>query len=542
MLAKRVWLLLLLCTAITYFYGLGRAPLVGSDEPRYVEVAREMFLRGDWVTPTLSGRPWFEKPALVYWGEIASFKAFGVTEWSARLGVACAGLLTLIIAGWLSRRVEEKGGAEWHRFCLSSSAALASSAGLVVFSRGVNFDVFVTATLTLTLACFIAAESEASERVRHWLLAGFYAGMGASLLAKGLIGVVLPCGIVVLYFLLRRRWPDVRRLAPWYFALTILIAASWYAPVIARHGWTFIDEFIIKHHFARYVSNKYHHPGPFYYYIPVMAILALPWTPFLVTALAGVRRWNWRGDDSSDRLRIFVLAWFVLPLIFFSFSGSKLPGYILPALPAAALLAGERLASYVRGEDGTWAMRATGALTISLSVLGIVYALQTNAISLTRSLIMTAPLICAGLLSMVLTNRRRLVTILTASSIFAVMLIFLSGTAEMATRSESVRELMQTAAQHGYASAPVYGLHTIERTAEFYAAGQLVYDEDDSDPVNLEGVDQVAEIVEQRGDAILVIVPVQYISQLTEYRPIESEVLGTNGKVAIVAVRERKTS
>ncbi len=118
----------------------------------------------------------------------------------------------------------------------------------------------------------------------------------------------------------------------------LAVAAIWYGPVIARHGWSFIDEFFVQHHFARYVSNKYHHPQPIYFYPVIILMLALPWTPFLIDALVKVRRWTWRGDDSLSIVRVFSLAWLLLPIVFFSFSGSKLPGYILPALPAAALL------------------------------------------------------------------------------------------------------------------------------------------------------------------------------------------------------------
>jgi 4-amino-4-deoxy-L-arabinose transferase-like glycosyltransferase len=122
-LAKRGWLLLLTATAVVYFYGLGRVPFVGADEPRYAQVAREMFERGDAVTPTLGGHTWFEKPALVYWAAMAGYKLFGVAEWTARLGVAVAGWLTVFLVGWIARRVEEKAGAEASWLQLSAGAS-----------------------------------------------------------------------------------------------------------------------------------------------------------------------------------------------------------------------------------------------------------------------------------------------------------------------------------------------------------------------------------------------------------------------------------
>jgi 4-amino-4-deoxy-L-arabinose transferase-like glycosyltransferase len=108
--------------------------------------------------------------------------------------------------------------------------------------------------------------------------------------------------------------------------------------VIAKHGWVFIDEFFIQHHFARFVSNKYHHPQPIYFYPAIILMLALPWSMFLIDSLVKARRWAWRAGDSLSIVRVFSLAWLALPIVFFSFSGSKLPGYILPALPAAAFL------------------------------------------------------------------------------------------------------------------------------------------------------------------------------------------------------------
>ncbi|HYE65230.1 MAG TPA: glycosyltransferase family 39 protein, partial [Pyrinomonadaceae bacterium] len=339
-LAKRAWLLFFFAAVVLYFYGLGRLPLVGPDEPRYTQVAREMFMRADPVTPTLGGHAWFEKPPLLYWMMMASFSLFGVSEWSARFGPACSGLLTVLIVYWMGRHVRLTDETESQDgLGLWSSAALVTSAGLIVFSRGASLDIVLTLTLTAALACFFVSEVEADEKRRHWLFAGFYAGLGLSLLAKGLVGMILPFGVVATYFMLRRQRPGRSAWisAAWGIPLALLVAAVWYAPMIARHGWAFIDEFFIQHHFARYVSNKYHHPQPIYFYIPVIMTLCLPWTVFFLTALGGAKRWNWRAPTPAGKLRVFAIAWLIVPIVFFSFSESKLPGYILPALPGAAL-------------------------------------------------------------------------------------------------------------------------------------------------------------------------------------------------------------
>ncbi|MGH9941573.1 MAG: ArnT family glycosyltransferase [Pyrinomonadaceae bacterium] len=537
-LAKRAGWLLAAATVATYFFKLGAVSFIGADEPRYAQVAREMYERGDWVTPTLGGQTWFEKPALVYWTEIASFQLFGVSEWSARLGILLSGLLTIALVGWLARRVERACGDEARGLGLACAGVSASSAGLIVFSRAVNFDVMIMLTITLALSCFLLAEIEAAEGRRRWLLRGFYAGMGLSLLAKGLIGVVLPIGVVGLYFLPRRKLPNVWRLAPWGLLLAAAVAALWYGPVTWRHGWKFVDEFIIQHHFARYTSNKYKHPQPVYFYLPILLLLVLPWTAYLVAAVwRAARRWDWRADDATTRFRLFALAWMIVPIGFFSLSGSKLPGYILPALPGAALLVGDELARYVRGEASAKAMRATGVLVLTLGVAGLGYAFATGAVGKACALLVAAPAFIAGAVALWRAEQRTLA----ATSIVGASLLtaFLIGVCvlESAARRETVRELLRAADARGYGDAPVVNLHTIERTSEFYAAERLTYE--GSNPAKYEGVWQVARDARQSSGPVLVIVPLEHLPQLTGYDLLEAEVIGDNGELALVAARTR---
>lgn len=545
MLAKRGWLLLLIATAVVYFYGLGRAPFVGADEPRYAQVAREMFERGDPLTPTLGGQLWFEKPALVYWTAMTGYKLFGVSEWSARLGAACAGWLTVFLVGWTAKRVEETAeiekpgdaGTSWLQ--LSTGAVAATSAGLIVFSRGVNFDVFITMTVACALGLFFAAEIATGTRKKRWLLAGFYAGMGAALLAKGLIGIILPVGIVASYFLLRRRWPDVWKSAFWGLFITVAVAALWYAPVIGRHGWYFIDEFFVKHHFARYVSNKYHHPQPFWFYLAIIPAFMLPWGAFLADALYHARRWQWRGDDALSKLRLFALAWVLFPLLFFSLSGSKLPGYILPALPGASLLAGERLASFLRGEGGTRTLRATALLMLAVAVAGILYALRVNDLARLCIALVAAPVVAASAYALLM-RRRRVWSVWLIVGVSFLTTVFVVGCAlDKVSARESLRDLLREAERRGYGASPVLNLHTVERTGEFYAAGRVIYDERKGGPLKFEGVGEVLDVLRARGGTVLVIVPLEYAAQLFNFQPLQTETIGDNGQVVLVAVRLR---
>ena len=543
-LAKRAApLLFLVATFLFYLYGLGHLPLLGPDEPRYAQVGREMYLRGDMVTPTLGGHTWFEKPALLYWMMMASYSAFGVSEWAARLGPALCGLLTTLLIFWMGRRVERAfatGAGTRGGLGLWSGVAMASSMGLIVFSRGASFDIIVTMTVTAALSCFFVSEIERDKRRQQWLMAGFYAGIGASLLAKGLVGIVVPFGVIGLYYLLRREWPrrSVWLSLLWGIPLAVALAATWYAPVIIRHGWTFLDEFFIQHHFARYVSNKYRHPQPFYFYLPIMLMLVLPWTAFLVASLKGARRWKWREQTVESRFNVFALAWLVAPVLFFSFSGSKLPGYVLPALPGAALLVGERLRGFVRREEGNAAMSVTGALLLVLALAAILYAAKTREVTIACALLIAAPLMLAGVLAMLWKQRRALRVEVILSAMFISTALVLGCAVEKFSHRESVRDLMQLAELSGYSSTPVFYMLEGERTAEFYAGGRLGY-RADGEPFRFDGAFEVADAARERGGTALVLIPTEWEKQLTDYRSVETEIIGRNGLLTLALIRVR---
>ncbi|MBA2732964.1 MAG: glycosyltransferase family 39 protein [Acidobacteria bacterium] len=542
-LAKRGWLLFFLAAAAFYLYGLGHLPLVGPDEPRYAQVAREMYLRGDYVTPTLGGHTWFEKPALLYWMMMASYRLFGVSEWAARLGPALSGLLTAFLIYWMGRRIERAGEADkgtGDGFGLWSGVALSSSAGLIVFSRAASFDAVVTLTVTAALACFFVGEIEGNEKRRRWLTAGFYAAIGTSLLAKGLVGIVIPFGVVGLYYLMRREWPrkGIFLSLLWGIPLACAVAATWYAPVIARHGWTFVDEFFIQHHFARYVSNKYLHPQRFYFYLPIILLLTLPWTVLFIKGLMSALRWKWRERSVESKSRVFALAWLIAPIAFFSFSGSKLPAYILPALPGAMLLVGDRLSRFVRDEEGNTAFRITGGILLTLALAGIIYAERTGAVTILCSIMIVAPLVIAGLLAILWKQRRALRVELICSAMFVSIALLLNCGVERISHRESVRELMQQAERRGLTSTPVFYMLTDDRTGEFYAGGQLGY-KTDGEPFRFDDASEAANEARARGGVALVFVPTRWEKQLTDYSAIETEIIGTNGNLTLAVIRVR---
>lgn len=556
MLAKRGWLLLFLGIAAFYLWGLGLLPLVGPDEPRYAEVAREMLVRHDLITPTLGGIPWFEKPPLLYWFMIAGYRVLGVTEYAARLGPAVCGLLTAVFIYWIGKSIEVSQAsrpvtgedAEQGLDGVGRLSALVwlSSLGATVFSRGTSFDIVVTMTVTGALGCLVVWHVRVSAEAGHdagnvqarMPLVGFYLFIGLSLLAKGLIGIVIPFGVIAIYLVIRREWPHKKFVNSllWGIPLAFAVAAVWFGPMISRHGWAFIDQFIIQHHFARFVTNKYHHPAPIYFYLPVLVALALPWTMFLGAALIKSRRWHWRGSEPLDRFRVFVFCWILVPLVFFSFSESKLTAYILPVLPAAALLVGERVACLLSAQRGDRVLRATGALLIGLGVAGGWYLVRHFSPIYPCSVMGASPLIAVGVIALLKPQLRKALFILIPTAMFAASVVALSCAAPVIARTESVRDLLTAASTRGYGAVPVVQMHTVERTAEFYAADRMTY-RPDGEPVKLEGVLQVADAAQQHGGLVLCFVPKEYEAHLTSYRKIQTEVIGDNGRVSLVAVR-----
>ena len=554
-LAKRGTVLLFLAIVAVYFFGLGHLPFVGPDEPRYAQVAREMFLRRDLITPTLGGHTWFEKPALLYWLMILSFKLFGVSEWAARLPSVLSGVLTVAAVFVVGRRVEVDGDPnnELHGYAFWSALAAATTLGIVAFSRAASFDIILTMATTWALAFYVlydldeALSSPGNKKPRNWFLAGFYAFIGLSLLAKGLVGIVIPVGVLGLYHLFQRRLPGRQLLISlvWGLPLALAVAATWYAPVIRRHGWPFIDQFFIQHHFARYISNKYHHAQPVYYYLLVVPLLALPWTVFLIDGLLQFKSWFRRviatvgdpADDPLHRVMVLGLAWFLFPLIFFSFSGSKLPGYVLPMLPAAALIVGRQLWR-LRADSGRWQLRTTAALYLLLAIGALVYSWRTGNLPHTIALLLAAPLLIAGCFPFFFARKSATSVGLLVAATVVVLIVAMYLVAPAFAERDSSKRLLQLADARGYSQSMIYGMQRSDRTPEFYAAGRVVYG-DDGEPVMYEGPSQVIDESRKRGDVLLAFVPIWQVGQLTGMAAAQTEVIGNNGPYAIVAVRAR---
>ncbi len=321
---------------LLYLTGLGAVGLLGPDEPRYAAIARQMARSGDWITPRLWGEPWFEKPPLAYWMMGLAFRLGLGAELAPRLPMALASLAFLI---FYHRRLREEFGA---RAASAATLILGTSAGWLVFSRVGVTDLPMAAAFSSAMLLGLPWLARGERRGLAW--AAFL--LGLAVLAKGLVPLALALPLLLAG---RQRLRDWLRAAP--LAAFLATAAPWYLVMTLRHGGRFLEEFFLKHHLARLYADQLQHVQPFWFYLPVLAAGLYPWTPLIVLALR-------RGLYRDGRVR-FLLAWTLFGLALFSAALNKLPGYLLPLLPAASALLGLALTETPRAR---WVLGACGLL------------------------------------------------------------------------------------------------------------------------------------------------------------------------------------
>lgn len=357
------WLLvvLILVSFIGYISKLNALGLLGPDEPRYASIARGMEESGDWVTPRLNGAPWFEKPVLYYWTAGMSFKLFGVNDYSARLPSALAALLIAAALAWAALKFY--GPATTVLVLLLVPTSIAA----VTFARAATPDMLFTGTLAVAMV--LGAELAICVKPNFWHRLGFGFFLGAATLAKGPAAVVLAGGGVFLWALLSAQWKRAFRLAsPISILAFLLTAMPWYAICAARNP-DFLRTFFLLHNFERYVTPVFRHVQPFWFFLPILVLTILPWSALLI-ALGGEARRAWRARDWKARPGLYFGCWTAFTVIFFSVSKSKLPGYILPAVPPLLLLLAESAARMIRRRDdsGRGVAMGLGVTWIALAV------------------------------------------------------------------------------------------------------------------------------------------------------------------------------
>ena len=315
--------------ALVWFAGLEYRGLFMPDEGRYADIAREMLDSGDWVTPRLNGLKYFEKPPLQYWATGAAFALFGFDEWTARLWPAITGLLCVAFTAFAAFRLAP--GSSW----ILAALALAGSWGFFLGGQFLTLDMGLTFFLTAALLGYALSRGEglAPGEQRNWMLLA-WAAAACAVLSKGLVGAVIPALALAVHALLERDLSPLRRLH-WVpgLALFAVIVLPWFVLVQHRNP-EFFQFFFVHEHFERFALQNHHRPGPWWYFVPVVLVGLWPWTPAIPAAIARA----WKAPAAGFRLDRFLVIWSAVILVFFSASRSKLPGYVLPALPAIVLL------------------------------------------------------------------------------------------------------------------------------------------------------------------------------------------------------------
>lgn len=309
-------------------------PLMLPDEGRYVGVAWEMLRSGDWLTPTLNGLPFFHKPPLFYWITAAAMSLFGLHEWAVRLAsVAGAALgafsLWLFLRRWWGERSADL-----------TAVALLSQPLFFLGAQFANLDMLVAGCITATIVCAAdAALCMEHGKPWHGALAGAWALAAFGVLAKGLIGVVIPGGVLLVWLLLLRRWRLIGRLLWWPgLLLFAALCLPWFWAMQRRFP-DFLHYFIVVQHFKRFAAGGFNNVWPFWFYPGVLLLASLPWVPWLVGNRRGGPRPVPAVPGATDRaVTTLMLCWLVLVVVFFSIPASKLLGYIFPAVPPLAAL------------------------------------------------------------------------------------------------------------------------------------------------------------------------------------------------------------
>ncbi|MBI2401121.1 MAG: glycosyltransferase family 39 protein, partial [Deltaproteobacteria bacterium] len=336
------------------FFKSGGFLLFDVDEAVFSEAAREMVETGNYITPTYNYEPRYDKPILIYWFMSIAFKLFGTTEFAARFTSGLFGSLLSFMTFLFVRNVKGLLPA------LLATLALVLNIEFFVYSHSAVTDMTLAFFITASLFAFYLGAHHANERWFKW----FWVASALAVLTKGVVGLLFPAVIAGGFILLSKRTELIRQiLRPSYMGLFLLISAPWFIIQFMVNGWEFFDAFIVKHHIKRYSGVISSHGGPFYYYFLVLLAGFFPWVAMLVP---GIYRGLKERLDKESGLYLLCAIWVLFIFVFFSISRTKLPNYIFPLFPAAAILSGLVMAGMVEG-----ARRSKAALLTLLFIAGL---------------------------------------------------------------------------------------------------------------------------------------------------------------------------
>ncbi|MFK0729827.1 MAG: ArnT family glycosyltransferase [Gloeotrichia echinulata HAB0833] len=344
---------------LAYGWNLGTIGLIDETEPLFAEASRQMYVTGDWITPFFNGETRFDKPALIYWCQAIAYAIFGVNEWAVRLPSAIAAIAVMSLAFYtihwsIAKQDElEKLSQPTRPYIIAAvgAALMAFCPEMIVWGRTGVSDMLLTGCIASALLCFFLGyaknegtreESTRSLFPNNWYLA-CYVLIAGGILTKGPVGIVLPGLIIGAFLLYLGKFREVgRQMRPLMGLLIILVlSVPWYALVIWRNGWDYINAFFGYHNLERFTEVVNGHSAPWYFYFLVVLLGFAPYSVYLPAAMARLKFWqlsHWRTQERSQQLGLFACFWFLGIFGFFTIAVTKLPSYVLPLMPAAAIL------------------------------------------------------------------------------------------------------------------------------------------------------------------------------------------------------------
>ena len=397
------FLFLALTMGLLFFLMLGSRPLFTPDEGRYAEIAREMVVRGDYITPTLNGIKYFEKPALFYWLGAAAIKLGGSSVFALRCINAMIAILGCLATYAVGRKLYGRTAG------LLASIILGTNTLYFVMAHMISLDLPVTVLLAVSLYGFILAALEKNPAISRNYLLSAAAASALAVLTKGLIGAIFPAIIAAAWLTLLDEWRQLKRL-PVFSALLVflLIAAPWHI-LVNQYNPEFFHFYFIEQHFLRYTTKEVGHYQPMWFFLPTLIAGFFPWIVFLPQALVASvpRTWQQRRQYASE---LFFIIWAIVIFVFFSFSKSKLIPYILPVMPALAILTGRYLASFAKTASRGL---VAGYICLLFCVIGITCYLWNISITVSNPVYATlylraslAPFVIGAALSLFMVSQK----------------------------------------------------------------------------------------------------------------------------------------
>jgi 4-amino-4-deoxy-L-arabinose transferase-like glycosyltransferase len=376
-------------SGVVFLWHLGSVGLIDETEPLFAEAARQMTVTGDWVTPYFNGNLRFDKPPLVYWLMAIAYQTIGVNEWAVRLPSALAAIGLVGMVFYSLRQfgmspLTQAAAAQPCRWLPAwiGAGVMALHPLTIAWGRTGVSDMLLSTCVGLALLMFFHGYAQTPDDSSPRRLSGWYGAcyclIALAILTKGPIGFVLPALIISVFLVYVGQvqvWRDLKPL--WGMGMILAIALPWYALVTIANGTAFIESFFGYHNFERFTEVVNRHQAPWYFYFIVVLLGFAPWSVYLPVAIGRLQVWRrsvWRHQPRSQQFGLFVSIWFAVIFGFFTIAVTKLPSYVLPLMPAAAILIAlfwtEQMAQPVR----RWGIVLSGLLNGGLS-LGLVIVL-----------------------------------------------------------------------------------------------------------------------------------------------------------------------